>query len=136
MNPAEQAPLPASTGESTRMPSPATDSARNLAVNVEVASRSNEVAYMAELSEPPSEEPELGRTLTELERNVLETAQVTAPTRPGPRERYIRERLDMSPTRYFQLLNALLAKPAAWEAKPALMRLLDARRQRNRDRYW
>ncbi|MCQ1580374.1 DUF3263 domain-containing protein [Streptomyces parvus] len=91
---------------------------------------------MAELTDPPSEKPELGRTLTQLERNVLEAAQLTAPMRPGPRERYIRERLAMSPTRYFQLLNALLDKPAAWEAKPALMRLLAARRQRNRARYW
>ncbi|MFC8021984.1 DUF3263 domain-containing protein [[Kitasatospora] papulosa] len=91
---------------------------------------------MAELTDPPSEEPELGRTLTQLERSVLEAAQLTTPLRPGPRERYIRERLDMSPTRYFQLLNALLDKPAAWEAKPALMRLLSARRQRNRARYW
>ncbi|MGW3387310.1 DUF3263 domain-containing protein [Streptomyces cinereoruber] len=94
------------------------------------------VAHMTELTDPSSEEPEAGRTLTRVERNVLEAAQITAPMRPGPRERYIREQLDMSPTRYFQLLNALLDKPAAWEAEPVLMRLLDTRRQRNRTRYW
>jgi hypothetical protein len=38
---------------------------------------------------------------------VLEIAARTF-TGPGPRERAIRERLGMSPTAYFQLLNALL----------------------------
>ncbi|MFI9018721.1 DUF3263 domain-containing protein [Streptomyces griseus] len=77
-----------------------------------------------------------GSPLTPLERNVLEAAELTTPMRPGPRERHIREQLRMSPPQYFQFLNALIDKPAAWEAKPVLMRILAARRQRNRDQYW
>ncbi|MFD8670975.1 DUF3263 domain-containing protein (plasmid) [Streptomyces microflavus] len=94
---------------------------------------------VAEHTDPSNGEPQqarVGPPLTELERSVLEIAELTTPMRPGPRERHIREQLDMSPTRYFQLLNALLDKPAAREAKPVLMRILAERRQRNRDRYW
>ncbi len=39
MNPAEQAPALGSTGESTRMPSPATDTPRSPAIDIEVARR-------------------------------------------------------------------------------------------------
>jgi hypothetical protein len=54
-------------------------------------------------------------------------------TGPGPRERAIRERLGMSPTAYFQLLNALLDDPRALAHDPVTVNRLrrdrDARRE-------
>lgn len=51
---------------------------------------------------------------------------------PGARDRAIRERLGISPTRYFQLLNALLDDPRALAHDPLtvnrLRRTRDARR--------
>ncbi|MFE1766824.1 DUF3263 domain-containing protein [Streptomyces angustmyceticus] len=53
---------------------------------------------------------------------------------PGPKERAIRERLGISPTRYYQLLNALLDDPRALAHDPVtvnrLRRVRDARRGR------
>ncbi|MFI7103407.1 DUF3263 domain-containing protein [Streptomyces sp. NPDC050161] len=52
----------------------------------------------------------------------------------GPKERYIRERLGLSPTRYYQLLNALLDDVRALEHDPVtvnrLRRVRAARRTR------
>ncbi|MEV0845147.1 DUF3263 domain-containing protein [Streptomyces sp. NPDC049954] len=51
---------------------------------------------------------------------------------PGAKERAVRERLGMSPTRYYQLLNALLDDPRALKHDPVtvnrLRRVRDARR--------
>ncbi|MEV6796524.1 DUF3263 domain-containing protein [Streptomyces sp. NPDC051320] len=51
---------------------------------------------------------------------------------PGPRDRAIREELGVSPTSYFQLLNALLDSPGAVTVDPVtvnrLRRLRDVRR--------
>ncbi|MFI5525856.1 DUF3263 domain-containing protein [Streptomyces platensis] len=53
---------------------------------------------------------------------------------PGPKERAIREQLGISPTRYYQLLNALLDDPRALAHDPVtvnrLRRIRDARRAR------
>ncbi|MGW7576718.1 DUF3263 domain-containing protein [Streptomyces sp. NPDC054765] len=53
---------------------------------------------------------------------------------PGPKERAIREQLGISPTRYYQLLNALLDDPRAVAHDPVtvnrLRRVRDARRAR------
>ncbi|WP_329065193.1 DUF3263 domain-containing protein [Streptomyces sp. NBC_01429] len=53
---------------------------------------------------------------------------------PGAKERAIRERLGLSPTRYYQLLGALLDDPRAAEHDPVtvnrLRRVRDARRER------
>ncbi|UNO40443.1 DUF3263 domain-containing protein [Streptomyces sp. MST-110588] len=53
---------------------------------------------------------------------------------PGVKERVIRERLGISPTRYYQLLNALLDDPRALAHDPVtvnrLRRLREARRGR------
>ncbi|MGW1882212.1 DUF3263 domain-containing protein [Streptomyces sp. NPDC002133] len=53
---------------------------------------------------------------------------------PGAKEREIRERLGMSPTRYYQVLNALLDDPRALAHDPVtvnrLRRVRDARRER------
>ena len=50
----------------------------------------------------------------------------------GPKEVLIRSRFDLSPTRYYQLLNELLDDPDAYEHDPLLVRRL--RRQRDRRR--
>jgi hypothetical protein len=53
----------------------------------------------------------------------------------GVKERAIKERFDMSATRYYQLLNALLEKPAALEHDPILVkRLTRLRTYRQRQR--
>nr|WP_272591831.1 DUF3263 domain-containing protein [Streptomyces tubercidicus] len=53
---------------------------------------------------------------------------------PGPKERAIREQLGISPTRYYQLLNALLDDPSALAHDPVtvnrLRRIREARRAR------
>jgi hypothetical protein len=53
----------------------------------------------------------------------------------GAKEQAMREKFDMSATRYYQALNALIDRPAAVEADPMLvkrLRRLRAARQRAR----
>jgi hypothetical protein len=53
----------------------------------------------------------------------------------GVKERAIKERFDMSATRYYQLLNDLLENPAAMELDPILVkRLKRLRTYRQRQR--
>jgi hypothetical protein len=53
----------------------------------------------------------------------------------GAKEQAVRDRFDMSSTRYYQVLNALIDRPEALEADPLLvrrLRRLRASRQRQR----
>ncbi|MCY7401933.1 MAG: DUF3263 domain-containing protein [Nocardioides sp.] len=53
----------------------------------------------------------------------------------GAKEQAVREKFDMSSTRYYQVLNALIDRPDALEADPLLvrrLRRLRASRQRQR----
>ena len=53
----------------------------------------------------------------------------------GAKEQAVREKFDMSSTRYYQVLNALLDRPEALEHDPLLvrrLRRLRAQRQRQR----
>ena len=53
----------------------------------------------------------------------------------GAKEQAVREKFDMSSTRYYQVLNALIDRPEALEADPLLvrrLRRLRAARQRQR----
>ncbi len=53
----------------------------------------------------------------------------------GAKEAAVRERFDMSSTRYYQVLNALIDRPEALEADPLLVRRLRRlRSQRQRQR--
>lgn len=55
----------------------------------------------------------------------------------GAKESNVRDEFDMSMTRYYQLLNALIDKPDALRANPLLvsrLRRLGAARQRQRQR--
>lgn len=54
---------------------------------------------------------------------------------PGAKEQTIRERFDMSPTRYYQVLNALIDTQSALAADPLLVkRLRRLRDERRRNR--
>lgn len=85
--------------------------------------------------EPESEtapEPEPGvRELSGRDRSVLALERVSW-TGAGAKERAIRERLGMSPVRYYQLLGALLDDPRALAHDPVtvnrLRRVREARR--------
>jgi hypothetical protein len=86
-----------------------------------------------ETAEPPeSPEPPDSGGLSARDRAVLDVAGRTF-TGPGPRERAIRERLGVSPTAYFQLLNALLDDPRALAYAPGAVNRLRRERERLRD---
>ncbi|WP_326597529.1 DUF3263 domain-containing protein [Streptomyces sp. NBC_01803] len=71
--------------------------------------------------------------LSERDRAVLAVERAAWPG-AGAKERAIRERLGISPTRYYQLLNALLDDPRALAHDPVtvnrLRRLRESRRER------
>jgi hypothetical protein len=79
-------------------------------------------------------EPDDGRgpaDLSERDRAVLAVERRGWPG-PGAKERAVREQLGISPTRYYQLLSALLDDPRALAHDPVtvnrLRRIRDARR--------
>src|SRR6187200_2411988 len=82
------------------------------------------------LPEPHGDKPTLGerdREILEFERQWWKYA--------GAKETAIRESFDMSATRYYQVLNALIDRPEALVADPLLVRRLRrmrAERQRAR----
>jgi hypothetical protein len=53
-------------------------------------------------------------------------------TESGPKELAVRERFDLSATRYYQVLNALLESPDALEYDPLVVRRLRRLRDRRR----
>ncbi|MGA4958407.1 DUF3263 domain-containing protein [Streptomyces lavendulocolor] len=61
--------------------------------------------------------------LTDRDRAVLAVERRSWPG-PGAKERAIREQLGLSPTRYYQLLNALLDDPAALAHDPVTVNRL------------
>ena len=61
--------------------------------------------------------------LTETDRSILEF-EGSWWLYPGPKDRAIREYLDMSATRYYQVLRRLIKSPAAEEAAPLTIRRL------------
>ncbi|GAA0921939.1 MULTISPECIES: DUF3263 domain-containing protein [Streptomyces violaceusniger group] len=79
------------------------------------------------------EEPGADAGLSERDLAVLAVERRGWPG-PGAKERAIREGLGLSPTRYYQLLNALLDDPRALEHDPVtvnrLRRIRDERRGR------
>lgn len=83
--------------------------------------------------EATGEAPLEAAGLAERDRAVLAVERHGWPG-PGAKERAIRERLGISPTRYYQLLNALLDDPRALAHDPVtvnrLRRVREARRGR------
>jgi hypothetical protein len=73
-------------------------------------------------------------TLSERDRAILEFERQWWKY-AGAKETAVRERFDMSSTRYYQVLNALIDRPEALEADPLLvrrLRRLRSERQRQR----
>ncbi|OPF84630.1 hypothetical protein VT50_0200935 [Streptomyces antioxidans] len=81
----------------------------------------------------PESDPDPEAGLSERDLAVLAVERRGWPG-PGAKERAIRERLGLSPTRYYQQLNALLDDPRALEHDPVtvnrLRRIRDERRGR------
>ncbi|MFD7317153.1 DUF3263 domain-containing protein [Streptomyces sp. NPDC056641] len=99
---------------------------------------SPEPAASAEPAEPPepaaSSEPAEPAGLSERDRAVLAMERRGWPG-PGAKERAIREGLGLSPTRYYQLLGALLDDPLALEHDPVTVnRLRRVRAEKRRRR--
>lgn len=87
-----------------------------------------------EPAEEPLRAPRRDGELDDRERGVLAFERQWW-KHSGSKERAIRELFDMSASRYYQLLNALLDDPAASEADPMLIkRLRKARASRQRAR--
>ncbi|WP_186781108.1 DUF3263 domain-containing protein [Streptomyces sp. CBG9] len=73
----------------------------------------------------------IGDGLSEQDRAVL-ALEARGWQRPGTKERAIREQLGLSPTRYYQLLGALLDDPAALRHDPVTVNRLRERRAARR----
>jgi hypothetical protein len=71
--------------------------------------------------EPPAESTE--DTLAERERAILDFEKQWW-RHAGAKEQAVRDTFSLSPTRYYQLLNALLERPAALAYDPALVKRL------------
>lgn len=71
--------------------------------------------------------------LTERDRAILDFERECW-KRSGPKENAIRSELDMSSTRYYQLLRDLLDERDAYEYDPLLIRRLRQRRDEGRKR--
>jgi hypothetical protein len=84
----------------------------------------------------PHEDSGGEQPLSEQERRILDEHAHLAGLAVGPRERLIRERFGMNPTRYFQLLNALLDSAQALEYAPVTINRLRRVREANRRKYW
>ncbi len=69
--------------------------------------------------------------LTDRDRAILDFER-TWWSEPGPKERAIRERLDLSATRYYKVLGELLEIPEALEYDPLVVRRLRRLRDRRR----
>src|SRR5260221_9624139 len=70
---------------------------------------------------------ELPAPLTEREREIL-AFERSWWKQGGSKERAVRDAFDMSATRYYQILNALIDTPAALEEDPRLVRRLPRHR--------
>lgn len=67
--------------------------------------------------------------LTEFESTVL-AFEAEPPRTAAAKEKAIRDRFDLSSTRYYQLLNALIDRRDAWERHPRVMARLNRTRRR------
>ncbi|WP_037732691.1 DUF3263 domain-containing protein [Streptomyces megasporus] len=79
-----------------------------------------------------NERPNEGDGLSEQDEAVLAVERHGWPG-PGAKERAIRERLGISPTQYYQRLNALLDDPRALARDPVTINRLRRRRDARRD---
>ena len=87
-----------------------------------------------EQAHAPSLESPVDAALSERDREILEFERQWWKY-AGAKETAVREQFDMSATRYYQVLNALIDRPEALEVDPLLvrrLRRLRAARQRQR----
>lgn len=70
--------------------------------------------------------------LTDQERAVLEFEGAAHWTFPGAKGDAVRRQLDLSPTRYYQILNSLLDRPEALVEFPMLIKRLQRVRDQRR----
>src|SRR5215208_5648549 len=78
--------------------------------------------------------PAIAESLSERDREILALERLWWQY-AGAKEQAVREKFDMSSTRYYQVLNALIDRPEALEHDPLLvrrLRRLRATRQRQR----
>ncbi|MFT4264770.1 MAG: DUF3263 domain-containing protein [Nocardioides sp.] len=83
---------------------------------------------------PARHEPVVTSELSDRDREILDFERQWWKF-AGAKEAAVREKFDMSGTRYYQVLNALIDRPEALEADPLLvrrLRRLRAARQRQR----
>ena len=83
---------------------------------------------------PDSRPDKAAGTLSDRDRDILEFERQWWKY-AGAKEQAVREKFDMSSTRYYQVLNALIDRPEALEADPLLvrrLRRLRSERQRQR----
>jgi len=88
----------------------------------------------ANLGSAAASEPQRAAALSDRDREILEFERHWWKY-AGAKETAVREKFDMSSTRYYQVLNALIDRPEALEADPLLvrrLRRLRAARQRQR----
>lgn len=91
-------------------------------------------AANAPLGPGAKDSAEAGAGLTDRDRDILEFERHWWKY-AGAKEQAVRDKFDMSSTRYYQVLNALIDRPDALEADPLLvrrLRRLRASRQRQR----
>jgi hypothetical protein len=69
--------------------------------------------------------------LTDRDRSILDFER-TWWSEPGPKETAIRERFELSPARYYELLNEALEDPEAMDYDPLVVRRLRRLRDRRR----
>ena len=73
-------------------------------------------------------------TITERDKAILDFERNWW-AEPGPKEAAIRDRFDLSATRYYQILQELLEDPEAMDYDPLVIRrLLRSRSRRRRER--
>jgi Protein of unknown function (DUF3263) len=83
---------------------------------------------------PLGDEAEIAPSLSDRDRAILEFERQWWKY-AGAKETAVREQFDMSATRYYQVLNALIDRPEALQADPLLvrrLRRLRATRQKQR----
>lgn len=86
------------------------------------------------LGDEPSAQPDVGGRLSERDQQILEFERLWWQY-AGAKEQAIREKFEMSATRYYQVLNALIDSPDALAFDPLLvkrLRRLRSARQRMR----
>ncbi|MEU4716386.1 DUF3263 domain-containing protein [Micromonospora purpureochromogenes] len=106
------------------------------AVLAAMADDAPEVEDLSAEAVPAQRGPGTADTLTEREQQILAFEQQWW-KHAGAKEQAIRDTFGLSATRYYQLLNALLDRPAALAAEPLLvgrLRRLRSSRARNRRR--